>query len=119
MSAIPTQDFTKDSTRHATIDSPRLYLAFELGWSQWKLGFAAELDSKPWRRQRCQDDLLCCGRGGVVHRDANRAMVTGEHAILQRTAGARSHPATAADDWQSAWWASPTQHHPTPGPLRA
>lgn len=57
MSATPTQDSTKDSTRRATTDSPRLYLAFELGWSDWKLGFAAGLDSKPWRRTIPARDL--------------------------------------------------------------
>jgi hypothetical protein len=42
MSATPTHD--------PNTDSLRLYLAFELGWSQWKLGFATGLDAKPWRR---------------------------------------------------------------------
>ena len=42
MSATPTHD--------STTDSPRLYLAFELGWNQWKLGFAPGLDARPWRR---------------------------------------------------------------------
>jgi len=41
MSATPTHD--------STTDLSRLYLAFELGWGQWKLGFAAGLDAKPWR----------------------------------------------------------------------
>jgi hypothetical protein len=36
MSATPTQD--------SATDSPRPFLAFELGWSQWKLGFAAGLN---------------------------------------------------------------------------
>ena len=43
MSATPISDSTKASTRHATPNSPRLYLAFELGWSHWKLGFARGL----------------------------------------------------------------------------
>lgn len=34
-------------THDSTIDSTRLYLAFELGWNQWKVGFTAGLDSKP------------------------------------------------------------------------
>lgn len=58
MSATPTHDSTKDSTRRATTDSPRLYLAFELGWTQWKLGFAAGLNGKPWRRTIPARDLV-------------------------------------------------------------
>jgi len=42
MSATPNHD----STTHP----PRLYLAFEVGWNQWKLGFATGLDAKPWRK---------------------------------------------------------------------
>jgi transposase len=49
MSATPTHD--------STTDSPRLYLAFELGWSQWKLGFATGLDGKAWRRTIPARDL--------------------------------------------------------------
>ena len=49
MSATPTHD--------STTDSPRLYLAFELGWSQWKLGFAPGLNAKPWRRTIAARDL--------------------------------------------------------------
>ena len=49
MSATPIHDYTTASTRHATPNSPRLYLAFELGWSDWRLGFATGLDAKPWR----------------------------------------------------------------------
>ena len=44
MSATPTHDLTTDSTRQAIPNSPRLYLAFELGWNQWKLGFAPGLE---------------------------------------------------------------------------
>ena len=49
MSATPTHD--------STTDSPRLYLAFELGWTQWKLGFAPGLGAKPWRRTIAARDL--------------------------------------------------------------
>ena len=49
MSTTAPQDSTKDS--------PRLYLAFELGWSQWKLGFAPGLEGKPWRRTIAARDL--------------------------------------------------------------
>ena len=38
MSATPTHDLTTGSTRHAIPNSPRLYLFFELGWTQWNLG---------------------------------------------------------------------------------
>ena len=41
----------------STTPSPRLYMAFELGWSQWKLGFATGLDAKPWRRTIPARDL--------------------------------------------------------------
>ena len=58
MSATTTDDSTKDSTRRATIDSPRMYPAFELGWSKWKPGFAAGLNSKPWRRTIPTRDLI-------------------------------------------------------------
>jgi transposase len=50
MSATPIHDSTIDSFRDAIASSPRLYLAFELGWNQWKLGFATGLDAKPWRK---------------------------------------------------------------------
>mgnify|MGYP006292299025 FL=1 len=50
MSATPIHDLTIDSSRHAIANSPRLYLAFELGWNQWKLGFAPGLDAKPCRQ---------------------------------------------------------------------
>lgn len=49
MSATPMNDSTRDS--------PRLYLAFELGWSEWKLGFASSLGGKPWRRTIAARDL--------------------------------------------------------------
>jgi len=49
MSTTPTQD--------STTDAPRLYLAFELGWSQWKVGFATGLNAKPWRRTMAARDL--------------------------------------------------------------
>ena len=52
MSATPTHDSTTDSTRHAIANSPRLYLAFELGWNQWKRGFAPGLDAQPRSQAR-------------------------------------------------------------------
>ncbi len=50
MSATPTHDSTRDSARSSTTDSPRLYLAFELGWGQWKLGWVASRGGGPSRR---------------------------------------------------------------------
>ena len=47
MSATPIHDLTTDSTRHAIPNSPRLYLTFELGRNQWKLGSVNGLDAKP------------------------------------------------------------------------
>lgn len=49
MSATPNTD--------STTDSPRLYMAFELGWSQWKVGFATGLDARPWRRTLAAREL--------------------------------------------------------------
>ncbi len=36
------------SRRTHSVESERLYLAFELGWTSWKLGFCSRLDDKPW-----------------------------------------------------------------------
>ena len=47
MSTTPMHDSTMDSTPHAIVNSPRLYLAFESGWVHWKLAFATGLDAEP------------------------------------------------------------------------
>ncbi len=36
--------------KHSTEPQPRLYLAFELGWSEWKLAFTTAA-ADPWRPQ--------------------------------------------------------------------
>ena len=36
------------SRRKHSVEVARLYLAFELGWTSWKLGFSTRLDEKAW-----------------------------------------------------------------------
>ncbi len=36
------------SRKKHTADEERLYIAFELGWTSWKLAFCTRLDEKPW-----------------------------------------------------------------------
>lgn len=36
------------SHRRNSLESERLYVAFELGWTSWKLGFCSRLDEKTW-----------------------------------------------------------------------
>ena len=36
------------SRRKHTVEVERLHLAFELGWTTWKLGFCARVDERPW-----------------------------------------------------------------------
>lgn len=36
------------SRRKHSLDSEQLYVAFELGWTSWKLGFCSRLDEKAW-----------------------------------------------------------------------
>jgi transposase len=36
------------SRRKHSVEAERLYVAFELGWTKWKLGFCTRLDEKAW-----------------------------------------------------------------------
>ena len=36
------------SRRKHSVEAERLYVAFELGWTTWKLGFCTRLDDKAW-----------------------------------------------------------------------
>lgn len=36
------------SRRKDSVETERLYVAFELGWTKWKLGFCTRLDEKAW-----------------------------------------------------------------------
>ena len=82
MSATLVRDLTTDSTRRAILNSPRLYLACELGWTQWTLGFATGLDAEPGRQTIAAFDL--CARPSAG--DITMAVSTqGDSALRIRT----------------------------------
>ena len=99
MSATPSHDSTMVSTRHAITDSPRLYLAFELGWTQWKLGFAPG----PVAPRRCGDGRRSCRVGAEKEgRPPGRPSWGIQIPCIKRTPGqrdaSRPPPATGEHD---------------------